>query len=96
MIKYGIINIYELFEQKMEQNEQQKKNEKVDYYRWIGFGVEFCAVIGFFCYAGFRLDEYFHTTPWLMLSLFFISFLGMMYITYKDLQKKSDKNEDKK
>ena len=80
----------------MEQNGQQKKeDDKVDYYRWIGFGVEFCAVIGFFCYAGFKLDEYFHTTPWLMLSLFFLSFLGMMYITFKDLQKKYD-NKSKK
>lgn len=75
----------------MEQNGQPKKDDnKVDYYRWMGFGFEFCAVIGFFCYVGFKLDQYFKTTPWLMLTLFFLAFLGIMYITVKDLQKKSD------
>jgi len=75
----------------MEPDGQSKKDEnKVDYYRWLGFGFEFCGVIGFFCYLGFKLDQYLKTSPWFLLTGFFISFAGMMYITIKDLPKKGD------
>lgn len=75
----------------MELDGQSKKdNNRIDYYRWFGFGFEFCCVIAFFCYLGFKLDQYFKTSPWLFLTGFFISFLGMMYLTIKDLSKKGD------
>lgn len=75
----------------MEQTGPQKKdNDRVDYYRWLGFGIEFCGVIGIMCYLGFKLDQYLNTGPWLLLVFFFLGFSGMMYITVKDLQKKSD------
>jgi F0F1-type ATP synthase assembly protein I len=78
----------------MEQNEQPTKGgDRVDYYRWLGFGFEFCGVVGFFCYVGYRLDVYFGTSPWLLLAGFFVGFLGMMYSTIKDLWKKSDNNK---
>ena len=57
----------------MEQNGQPtKNNDRIDYYRWFGFGFEFCGVIAFFCYAGYRLDVYFNTSPWLLLAGFFV------------------------
>jgi F0F1-type ATP synthase assembly protein I len=78
----------------MEQNGQPRKGgDKVDYYRWLGFGFEFCGVVGFFCYVGYRLDGYFGTSPWLLLAGFFVGFLGIMYSTIKDLWKKGDNNK---
>ena len=78
----------------MEQNGQPKDGgDRVDYYRWLGFGFEFCGVVGFFCYVGYRLDGYFGTSPWLLLTGFFVGFLGMMYSTIKDLWKKGDNNK---
>jgi F0F1-type ATP synthase assembly protein I len=77
----------------MEQNGQPAKNsDKMDYYRWMGFGFEFCGVIAVCCYGGYRLDAYFNTSPWLLLAGFFIGFMGMLYLTYKDLRKKGDNN----
>ena len=52
--------------------------------RWMGAGIEFCCVIGVFCYIGYKLDEYFSTGPALFLAGFFISFIGMLYLFYKD------------
>jgi F0F1-type ATP synthase assembly protein I len=77
----------------MEQNRQQKKdNDRVDYYRWAGFGFEFCGVIGIFCYIGYKADEYLKTSPLLLLAGFFAGFAGMTYITIKDLSKRNDNN----
>jgi F0F1-type ATP synthase assembly protein I len=55
--------------------------------RWMGAGVEFCGVICLFCFGGYKLDELFDTSPFLLLTGFFISFVGMVYLFYKDSKK---------
>jgi F0F1-type ATP synthase assembly protein I len=52
--------------------------------RWMGAGIEFCGVIVVFCYMGYKLDQHFNTRPILLLTGFFISFVGMVYLFYKD------------
>jgi len=66
-------------------NEPQNNNNNQNYAKLIGFGIEFCGVLAVFCYFGYKLDQYFHTTgPWLLLAGFFIGFLGMFYILFKE------------
>jgi len=77
-----------------EQEKPQEKNNKKIYSGWFGLGIEFCAVVGLFCYIGYKLDEKFNTSPWLLLTGFFIGFTGMMYIIIKDTLIKQ--NKDKK
>ena len=52
--------------------------------RWMGAGFEFCGVMAIFCFGGYKLDEHFDTSPFLLLVGFFISFIGMMYLFYKE------------
>jgi F0F1-type ATP synthase assembly protein I len=51
-----------------------------NYAKWLGIGVEFCGVVGVFCYMGYRLDKALGTSPWLLVSGFFVGFAGMLYI----------------
>ena len=55
--------------------------------RWMGAGIEFCGVLGVFCYFGYRLDKRCGTTPIYMIMAFFIAFIGMLYLFYKDSKK---------
>ena len=51
----------------------------------MGAGIEFCGVIAIFSYIGYRLDSFLDTGgPFLLITGFFISFIGMMYLFYKD------------
>ncbi len=53
--------------------------------RWMGYGIEFMGVLAIFTYAGWWADEKLeHSWPWLMLIGFGISFVGMMYLLYKE------------
>ena len=53
--------------------------------QWMGAGLEFCGVIAIFSYIGYRLDKYFgFEIPYLLLTGFFISFIGMLYLFYKE------------
>lgn len=67
-----------------------KKDQKKDRYfdrdsmRWMSAGVEFCGVIGIFCFGGYKLDEHFDTSPAWLLTGFFVSFAGMVYLFYKE------------
>lgn len=62
-----------------------KDDEERKGLRWMGAGIEFCGVIGLFCYMGYRLDKYFGLEiPYLLLTGFFVSFIGMVYLFYKD------------
>ena len=67
---------------------QEEKPAKDDMpkhgYRWIGAGIEFCGVIGLFSYMGYRLDGYLDSSPFWLITGFLISFIGMVYIFYKD------------
>jgi F0F1-type ATP synthase assembly protein I len=55
--------------------------------RWLGAGVEFCGVIGLFCYFGYKLDKWLDCAPGMLIIGFLVSFVGMVYIFYKDASK---------
>jgi len=66
-------------------NGLRQNNNQRDYGKWVGFGIEFCGVLAIFCYFGYKLDQYFNTTgPWFLLAGFFVGFLGMLYIVFKE------------
>jgi len=58
--------------------------------RWLGVGIEFGGVMGIFAYAGYRVDEYYDTKPWLMIVFMFLAFLGEMYLIIKEALSKSE------
>jgi F0F1-type ATP synthase assembly protein I len=62
----------------------RQNNDKTAYARWLGIGVEFCGVIGVFCYIGFKIDESLSTSPWFLIISFFFAFTGMLYIILKE------------
>lgn len=64
-------------------NEPKMTNDRQNYARWIGFGIEFCGVLGVFCYMGYKLDVYLGTMPWFLLAGFCIGFSGMIYLILK-------------
>ena len=69
----------------MSPQESQPENKKwKTIMKWSGLGVEFTGVIILFCYFGFKLDEKFQTSPWFLLSGFFLGFIGMLYIIIKE------------
>jgi len=55
--------------------------------RWMGAGIEFCGVIAVITGCGYMLDAYFGTSPWLLLTGFFVGFAGMTYLFYKESRK---------
>ena len=61
-------------------NSSRQDNGEGDYLRWLGVGTEFCGVLAVSCYVGYKLDEAVHTTPWLLVSGFFVGFIGMLYM----------------
>ena len=66
-----------------QEGNSQQDSDRADYFRWAGIGIEFCGVLGIFCYLGYRLDEALNTSPWLLLAGFFVGFLGMLYMLIK-------------
>ena len=60
------------------------KNDRLAYAKWFGFGIEFCGVLGVFCYIGYKLDQYLNSSPWFLLAGFFVGFAGMMYMVLKE------------
>jgi F0F1-type ATP synthase assembly protein I len=52
-------------------------------FRWMGIGVEFCLVIGFFVFGGYWLDKLENTSPGWMILGFFVGFGVMMYVIIK-------------
>jgi F0F1-type ATP synthase assembly protein I len=57
--------------------------ENAAYLKWLGFGVEFCGVLGVFCYIGYKIDEHFATSPLFLIISFFFAFAGMFYLMLK-------------
>lgn len=49
----------------------------------LGTGIEFGGTIAVFCYIGYRLDAAMNTSPYLLLTGFFLSFIGMLYLIFK-------------
>ena len=59
-------------------------------FRWMGVGIEFCIVVGFFCFIGYFLDKLEDTSPGWMILGFFVGFGVMLYIMVKRSQKDDD------
>ena len=69
----------------MAKDGRQKDEPQRSGLQWMGAGLEFCGVIAVFCYIGHRLDRFFNTRgPFLLITGFFISFIGMVYLFYKE------------
>lgn len=70
---------------------RKKRFANTDYYRgamrWMGVGIEFCLVIGFFCLIGYFLDKKEGTSPGWMIIFFFIGFGIMIYTMLKRAKK---------
>lgn len=59
--------------------------DKNDLVRWTGFGFEFCGVILVLCYIGYKIDNALSSSPYFLLGGFFIGFIGMFYLLYKQV-----------
>ena len=66
-------------------NQTSQHRNKPDYLRWLGFGIEFGGVIAIFCYMGYQIDAAFKTSPYFLLGGFFLSFIGMLYLVFKQI-----------
>lgn len=62
--------------------------------RWAGIGFEFAGVIAVFVYMGYVADEKFGTGPWLLLTGFFVGFVGMLYLVFKEVWKIGSKGNN--
>ena len=63
----------------------------------MGLGVEYVAVMGLFCYGGWRLDEHYgHETPWLTIVGFVVSFTGMLVLTLKEAHRTEGQDRDRR
>ncbi len=71
----------------MEGDKPEKKDMQRGGLRWMGAGIEFCGVIAIFCFIGYKLDKHFDKSPLFLLTCFFVSFIGMLYLFYKDSKK---------
>lgn len=77
----------------------QQKNEKQKplnaYAKYSGLGIQMAVIIGGGCYAGYKLDEYYHNqTPIFTIILSLASIAISMYLVLKDFinpKKGSDK-----
>ena len=71
--------------QPQEDNRRTRGSNDKSSTRWLGFGVEFVGVICFFMWLGYLADQKFQTTgPWWLLTGFFVSFIGMVYLLIKE------------
>lgn len=62
--------------------------EQNEILRWMGFGLEFGGVIIVFCYIGYKIDAKFNSSPYFLLTGFFVAFIGMLYTVIKQFYKK--------
>ncbi|AQT69395.1 Putative F0F1-ATPase subunit [Anaerohalosphaera lusitana] len=63
-----------------ENNDQRDQNDRWAAFAWMGIGIEFCAVVGFFMWLGSKLDKLQDTFPGFMIIGFFVGFALMLYI----------------
>ena len=54
--------------------------------KWLSFGIEFGVVAATFCYIGYQLDAALDTSPLFLLAGFFVSFIGMLYLAFKQIK----------
>jgi F0F1-type ATP synthase assembly protein I len=74
----------------MEKNKtpDRNSNKNNDYLKWSSLGIEFGGVIAVFCYIGYKIDAALNSSPFFLLGGFFIGFIGMFYLTYKQISGK--------
>jgi F0F1-type ATP synthase assembly protein I len=72
-----------------QQNDSANKSSKKDQgsLRWMSAGLEFCGAIAATTFIGYKIDQYFERGPEYTLAGFFLGFIGMVYIFYKDSKK---------
>jgi len=51
--------------------------------RWMGIGIEFTIVVGFFSWLGYFLDKKADTSPGFLIMGFFVGFSIMLYTMIK-------------
>jgi len=66
----------------------QDSCSKPNYIKWASFGFEFGGVIAIFCYMGYQLDTAINSSPYFLLAGFFLSFTGMLYLIFKQINNK--------
>jgi F0F1-type ATP synthase assembly protein I len=59
-----------------------------DYLKWSSLGFEFGGVIAVFCYIGYKIDAALNSSPFFLLGGFFVGFIGMFYLIYKQISGK--------
>lgn len=62
--------------------------DKNDLIRWTSFGFEFGGVVAVLCYIGYKIDAALNSSPFFLLGGFFIGFIGMIYLAYKQMNNK--------
>ena len=55
--------------------------------KWANLGVEFGVTAAVFCYVGYRIDAAYESSPFFMLGGFFVSFIGLLYLTFRQIKK---------
>jgi len=73
-----------------DQPSEDKKNN-ANQIKWLSFGIEFGVAAAIFCYIGYKLDAALDTSPFLLLAGFFVSFIGMLYLVFKQIKNTSHK-----
>ncbi|HEY9164864.1 MAG TPA: AtpZ/AtpI family protein [Candidatus Kryptonia bacterium] len=63
---------------------------------YMGLGTELAASVGGMLLVGYFLDEYFKTTPWLLLAGAVVGFIGGFYNFFREVQKLSRSDTDKR
>ena len=69
-------------------SDKPSEDKKFDAYplRWLSLGLEFGVAAAIFCYIGYKLDAALDTSPFLLLAGFFVSFIGMLYLVFKQIK----------
>ena len=52
----------------------------------MNMGIEFGVAAAVFCYVGYKIDAALETSPIFLLGGFFVSFIGMLYLTFKQIK----------
>jgi len=66
----------------------QKKRELNSYARYSGMGFQMVAIILIGVFGGYKLDQFFHTKPFIIIILSILSVFFSIYSITRDLLKK--------
>ena len=65
--------------------DNNKKNVN-PFAKLASIGIEFGIMAAIFCYIGYKVDAAYDTSPFFLLAGFFVSFIGMLYLTFKQVK----------